>query len=403
MDQPRLDELYEQYRATLLDDVVPFWLSHSPDHDAGGTLNCLDRDGSIYNTDKAMWIQARSVWMFSKLFNTLEPRADWLAIANRGYEFIANHGFDTDGRMFFLVARDGRPLRKSRYLFTETFGTIACAEFARASGREQAMDKAKVLYRLLVDLYRVPGRLEPKVIPETRTTMSHAVPMIMLATTQELRRFDNDPLYNEVIDEALHQILDWFVKPDEKALFEVVGRKGERLNSPQGRCVNPGHAIETSWFLMQEARDRHDDTLLRKALDILDWSLDWGWDREYGGLLSFVDVEGKPAEQLEWDMKLWWPHTEALYALLLAHNMTGNQEYVRWYDRVHEWAFAHFPDAEYGEWFGYLHRDGSVALQLKGSMWKGPFHLPRALLYGMKMLEEMGARKSSTIRKEQTT
>ena len=346
MDQPRLDELYEQYRTTLLDDVVPFWLSHSPDHDAGGTLNCLDRDGSIYNTDKAMWIQARSVWMFSKLFNTLEPRPDWLAIANRGYEFIANHGFDTDGRMFFLVARDGRPLRKSRYLFTETFGTIACAEFARASGREQAMDKAKVLYRLLVDLYRIPGRLEPKVIPETRTTMSHAVPMIMLATTQELRRFDNDPLYNEVIDEALHQILDWFVKPDEKALFEVVGRKGERLNSPQGRCVNPGHAIETSWFLMQEARDRHDDTLLRKALDILDWSLDWGWDREYGGLLSFVDVEGKPAEQLEWDMKLWWPHTEALYALLLAHNMTGNQEYVRWYDRVHEWAFAHFPDAE---------------------------------------------------------
>ncbi len=392
MDKGKIETLSALYRTTLLEDVLPFWLRHSPDRVFGGTLNCLDRDGTVYNTDKAMWIQCRSVWMFSKLYNTLERRKEWLDIARQGYEFILKHGFDTDGRMYFVVTGDGRPLRKSRYLFTETFGAIACSEYARASGDQQAFRKAKEIYRLLVDLYRIPGRLEPKIFPDTRVTRSHALPMIMIATTHEMRLLDSDPLYKEIIDESLHQILHWFVKPEERALFETVGPNGERLDSPQGRCLNPGHAIETSWFMMREAHERNDSALLRSALDILQWSLDWGWDKEYGGLLYFVDVEGKPPEQLEWDMKLWWPHTEALYALLLAHQLTGSAEYEEWYDRMHAWAFAHFPDPEFGEWYGYLHRDGSVALQLKGSLWKGPFHLPRALLYGMKLLEDSGAR-----------
>ena len=105
--------------------------------------------------------------------------------------------------------------------------------------------------------------------------------------------------------------------------------------------------------------------------------------------MYFVDAEGKPNEQLEWDMKLWWPHTEALYAPLLAYHLTGDSFFAEWYERVHNWAFSHFPDTRHGEWFGYLHRDGSVASRLKGSQWKGPFHLPRALLYGWRVLEEM--------------
>lgn len=392
MEQKRSDELYRLYRQTLLDDVIPFWLKHSPDKVNGGYYNCLDRDGSVYNTDKAMWIQCRAIWMFSKLYNDVEKRPEWLEAARTGYEFIRRHGFDRDGRMFFVVTEDGRPLRRSRYFFTETFGAIACAEYARAAGDAEARERARGLYRLLVDLYRLPGRLEPKVFPETRKTKAHAVPMILVATTQEMRRHEDDPLHTDVVDQALLEITKDFLKPGERALFENVGPHGERLNSPEGRCLNPGHAIETSWFLMHESQHRGDKNLLRVALDILDWSLERGWDRDCGGILYFVDIEGKPAEQLEWDMKLWWPHTEALYALLLAHSLTNDPAYAAWYEKVHSWAFEHFPDREHGEWFGYLHRDGSVASRLKGSQWKGPFHLPRALLYGMKLLEKMGAK-----------
>ena len=391
MKQERIDELREHYRHCLFDDVLPFWLRHSLDHEEGGYLTCLDRDGSVYNTDKAMWLQARQVWLLAKLYNEVEERQEWLDAGRLGYDFLRDHGFDADGRMFFSVTRDGRPLTKRRYLFTETFGIIACAEYYRATGDEEALRLATSTYRLVVELYHTPGSLRPKINAQTRRTKSLAMPMILLATTQELRQATSDPSHVRVVNEALDQILGHFLHREERALHETVGLGGERLDSPEGRCVNPGHSIETAWFLLREGRHRNDEGLIRSALDILAWSLEWGWDEEYGGLFSFVDLEGKPPEQLEWDMKLWWPHTEALYACLLAHHLTGEQSYLDWYERIHAWAFQHFADPEHGEWFGYLHRDGSVSLYVKGSMWKGAFHVPRALWLCLDLLSEMTA------------
>lgn len=215
--------------------------------------------------------------------------------------------------------------------------------------------------------------------------------MMFLCVTQEMREIDNNPRYDTIANELVEILFRDFVKPDKKALFETVGPNGEYLDNPQGRCINPGHAIETSWFLMHEGLYRNDKNLLNSAIEILDWSLELGWDKEYGGILYFIDIEGKPTEQLEWDMKLWWPHTEALYALLLAYYLTGNSKYEIWFDKVHDWSFNHFDDKIYGEWYGYLHRDGSVSNTLKGSMWKGPFHLPRALLLCSKLLEKMAS------------
>ena len=391
MKSARLQELRELYRHDLLDSVVPFWLAHSLDREYNGYLTCLDRNGSVFGTDKQVWGQGRGTWLFSKLYNTVDRREEWLEAARCGYRFLVAHCFDSDGRMFFRVTRDGRPLRKRRYLFSEAFGVIACAEYFRATGDGRALQRAKATYRLMVDLHRTPGALPPKVFPETRVTKAHAMPMILLATTQELRQVDTDSLYTEVVDDALHEVLHHFVNREERALFETVGTNGERLDSPEGRCINPGHAIESAWFIMHEGRYRDDPGLIQQALEILEWSLEWGWDDEYGGLLYFVDAEGKPPEQLEWDMKLWWPHSEALYALLLAHHLTGEAKYLAWYEKVHEWSFAHFPDPEYGEWFGYLHRDGSLSTTLKGNMWKGPFHVPRAMWLCLRLLEEMKA------------
>jgi N-acylglucosamine 2-epimerase len=389
MDQKRILELTALYRDGLLNDTIPFWTKHSIDREHGGFLTWLDRDGTLLNSDKPVWLQGRATWLFSKLYNSVERRTEWLELAKHGYDFLMKHAFDSDGRMFFLVTRDGRPLRKRRYLFSECFGIIACAEYARASGDEQARRKAKDLFKLVLRYHRTLGLLEPKVLPQTRRTKSHAIPMMLLAISQTMREVDDDSTYDEVIGQSLDEILHHFMKPDVRALFETVGPNGERLDSPEGRCINPGHSIESAWFIMEEGRRRNDWSLIRQALQILEWSLERGWDQEHGGLLYFVDVEGKPPDQLEHDMKLWWPHTEALYALLLAHHLTGEKKYEEWYERVHAWSFAHFPDTEYGEWFGYLHRDGGLSLRLKGNLWKGPFHLPRAQLFCWKLLERM--------------
>jgi len=389
MEKIAADKLHRFYEVNLLENCVPFWLKSCVDKEYGGILTCLDREGKVYNDDKSVWFQGRACWTFSKLYNTMGKKQEWLQAAKSAYDFLVKHCFDADGRMFFTVTRDGRPLQKRRYMFSETFAIIACAEYYKASGDAAALERAKNLYHMVLDLYHNPSKTVPKINPATRTVQSHALPMILLSTTQTLREVDPRPEYEANIEEFVRTVLDNFFKPEEGALFETVGPKGERLNSPQGRCINPGHSIETSWFLMHEAQYRNDNDLLKTALSILDCSLNIGWDKEYGGIKSFVDIEGKPAEQLEWDMKLWWPHTEALYATLLAHHLTKNDQYMKWYYQIHNYAFEHFPDKEHGEWFGYLHYDGTVSNTLKGSMWKGPFHLPRALLLCTKLLENM--------------
>ncbi|MCJ7751667.1 MAG: AGE family epimerase/isomerase [Armatimonadetes bacterium] len=389
MKLARIEELIQIHRDGLLNDTIPFWLRHAVDRESGGFLNYLDVDGSVLHTDKAVWIQARFTWLMSLLYKEVEPRPEWLEVARHGIEFLEQHCFDTDGRMFFEVTREGRPLRKRRYLFTETFGVIAFSEYARASGDGERLARAKHLYRLIICYHQNPGLLPAKIFPQTRQMKGHAMPMILLATTQQLRKNGDDPLYEMVVQDSLQQVFEHFMQPDIEALLETVGPNGERIEGPEGRCINPGHAIETSWFIMEEGRLRRDEGLIRKACTILDWSLKWGWDEEFGGILYFVDAEGKPPEQYEHDMKLWWPHTEALYACLLAHHLTGDERYVEWYERVHDWVYGHFPDRKHGEWFKYLHRDGTLSSTAKGTRWAGPFHLPRMQLSCWKLLEEM--------------
>ncbi len=385
----RLTELRDLYRDSLLEDTVPWWQSRIIDKDHGGFLTYRDADGTLLSTDKPVWVLGRIIWMWSRLYNTVEKRPDWLEVARHGIDFMLKHAFDSDGRMFYCLTKDGRALRKRRYLFSETFGIIALAEFARASGSEEMLDRARQLYRLLLKYHSTPGLLPPKVLPQTRQLKSHAMPMILLATSQVIREVDDDPLYDDTINRSIEEVLQDFVKSEKQCLLETVLADGSILDTPEGRTVNPGHAIETAWFIMREAQHRGDKSLVEKACQILEWSLEIGWDKEHGGILYFVDCDGKQAEPYEHELKLWWPHIEALYACLLAVHLTGQSKWADWYERLHEWSFSHFPDREHGEWFGYLRRDGNVSSTVKGNMWKGPFHLPRMQLYAWKLLEQM--------------
>lgn len=390
MKRSRAEQLLALYSSELLGNIVPFWSRHAPDRKHGGYFCYLDRRGNIYSPDKPVWLQGRAVWMYAKLYRTIERRSDWIELAGLGYEFLTKHAFDADGRMFFLLTRDGKPLRKRRYVFSEAFAAIACAEYGTAVNESEALSKAKETFSVLLHHYRTPGAIEPKVNPHTRPMKALSMPMIVLATVQELRgKIEFDAL-DTVADDCVREIVTQFYKPRRNALLENVGPHGEELfDIPAGRLVNPGHAIESVWFLLHEARYRNDASLLARALAILDSSLERGWDWEYGGLFSFVDIDGKPVEQLEWDMKMWWPHTEALYATLLAHHITGDDRYLKWFERIHAYTFEFFPDRIDGEWFGYLHRDGSVANEAKGGLWKGLFHVPRALWLCMNVFQEM--------------
>ncbi len=381
--------LLETYRDGLLLDTVPFWTRHAVDREAGGFLIALDRDGSVLDTDKGIWPQGRFTWLLSTLYNTVERKTEWLDLAKHGVGFIRKHGFDTDGRMFFQVTREGRPLRKRRYVFSEAFGAMALASYARASGDGRAAEEAATLFETFIHYANTPGALPPKVYPETRQTKGIGIPMITINLAQTLRDTIDAPGCDAHIDRCIEEIRRDFMKPERRVVLETVGPKGEFVDHFDGRTLNPGHAIEAAWFILHEAKHRGNDAeLTRIGLDILDWMWERGWDQEYGGILYFRDIDDRPVQEYWHDMKFWWPHNEAIIATLLAYEMTGDEKYARWHQLVHDWAYRHFPDPEHGEWFGYLHRDGRLSVRLKGNLWKGPFHLPRMQWYCWKLLAE---------------
>ncbi len=384
-------ELIRIYRDGLLNDTVPFWIKHSVDREYGGFMFCLDRDGTVIDTDKGIWTQGRFTWLLATLYVEVEPRPEWLELAKHGIDFLRRYGFDTDGRMFFQVTRDGRPVRKRRYIFSETFAVSALAAYARAANDDQARQEAVDLFKLVIRYLTTPGLLPPKFNPEVRPMKSLAVPMILIVTAQTLRQVSDDPICNEWIERSITEIERDFMKPEFEAVLETVGPNGEFLDHFDGRMLNPGHAIEAAWFIMQEARYRGNDShLLKIGTTILDWMWKRGWDDEYGGLFYFRDVKGLPVQEYWHDMKFWWPHNEAIIATLLAYLLTRDEKYARWHQMVHDWAYAHFPDPEYGEWFGYVHRDGRLSVPLKGNLWKGAFHLPRMQLRCWQFLEQLG-------------
>lgn len=389
MERERIAELADTYRRSLLDDVMPFWQTHGVDRECGGFLTFLDRDGSCYCTDKPVWFMGRTTWLFATLYHTVEPRPEWLELARHGYDFLTRHCFADNGKMYFTVTRDGRPLQMRRYVFSEVFGVLACSALAAATQDDAIRRRAVGLFGSLVRYVRTPGMIPPKIDPQTRPMKSLSPLMCLLSVTDAMRVIDDDPVYEQTIDACIEELFGDFVKPHDGMLLETVAPDGSRIDTPQGRSLSPGHTIETAWFLLEIARRRRDESLVRRAARLIDWAFDRGWDATYGGLRYFVDADAKPSAHVEHDLKLWWPHSEALYATLLAGHLTGDVKYVRMHQAVHEWTFGHFPDREHGEWFGYLHRDGSVSSELKGNLWKGAFHIPRALLLSWKLLEEM--------------
>lgn len=384
-----LQDLAAFYQNQLLNNTVPFWFPRSIDQEYGGYLFMRDADGSLIDDDKAVWIQGRAAWLLSMLYNTIEPKKEWLDSAKSGIDFLNQHCFDTDGQMFFHVTREGKPIRKRRYYFSETFAVIANAAYAKASGDEAAAEKARYLFGKCIEYSTQPGLLPPK-FTDTRPSKGIGVPMIMINTAQQLRETIGDPDCDEWISKWIEEIKNDFVKDDIQCVMEQVAPDGSIIDHIDGRTLNPGHAIEGAWFILHEAKYRNNDPeLIKLGCKMLDYMWERGWDDAHGGILYYRDVYGKPVQEYWQDMKFWWPHNETIIATLLAYTLTGNEKYAKWHRLVHNYSYEKFHDDEHGEWFGYLHRDGSVAQTAKGNMFKGPFHLPRQEWYCAKLLESL--------------
>lgn len=370
----------DSYKHDLTADILPFWLANGLDRKHGGVYTCLDREGRLMDSTKSVWFQGRFGFVAAYAYNQMERNPEWLEASKSCIDFIEAHCVDADGHMYFEVAADGTPLRKRRYVFSECFAAIAMSEYAIASGDKRYAEKALELFKRIQRFLATPGFLEPKYLPALQAR-GHSITMILINTASRIRAAIDDPVLNTQIDESLDAICRYFIHPEFKALLEMVGPEGEFIDTCNGRLINPGHCIETAWFILEEARHRGwDKDLTDMALQILDWSWQWGWDEQYGGIINFRDCRNLPVQDYSQDMKFWWPQTEAIIATLYAYQATKDEKYLAMHKQISDWTYAHFPDREHGEWYGYLHRDGTVAQPAKGNIFKGPFHIPRMMI-----------------------
>ncbi|WP_207512538.1 AGE family epimerase/isomerase [Longitalea luteola] len=374
------------YRQELLESVLPFWMKYSKDEQHGGYFTCLDREGKVYDTDKFMWLQGREVWCFSYMYNNVAKNDSWLNMALHGAAFMEKHGRDAEGNWYFSLTADGKPLVQPYNIFSDCFAAMAFASLDKALPADRYKEIAVTTFENIIRRQHNWKGVYNKAYPGTRALKSFSLPMILCNLSLELEHIIGTTRVNELAPAVIHEVMDIFYKQEYGLILENVHANGQFCNSFEGRLINPGHTIEAMWFIMDLAKRFNDQQLIKKAVDIMLHTLEYGWDKEFGGILYFMDVLGHPPQQLEWDQKLWWVHAEALVALAKGFTLTGDERCWKWFKKVHDYTWKHFRDEQYGEWFGYLNRQGDVLLNQKGGKWKGCFHVPRALYQVWKTL-----------------
>ena len=393
----QLENYISLYKGTLLDNVLPFWLKKSGDDEFGGYFTCLDAGGKVFETDKFIWLQCRQVWCFSMMYNQVEQKQEWLDFALQGADFLIKNGRDPEGNWYFSLNREGIPLTQAYNIFSDCFASMAFGQLYKASGNQEYAKIAVDTFHNILARRDNPKGLYNKSFPETRPLQSFALPMILCNLVLEIEHLLDPVLVETTIQTGIDTIMNKFYRPALGIILENITTEGNFSDSFEGRLVNPGHGIEAMWFIMDLAERTKDKALARKATDITLQILEYGWDKKYGGIFYFLDAKGYPPQQLEWDQKLWWVHVETLISLLKGYLHTGDERCTEWFEKVHDYTWAHFSDKENAEWFGYLNRQGEVLLPLKGGKWKGCFHVPRGLYQCWKTLEAIKIKKSALV------
>lgn len=394
MENIDFSALAQQYKHELLDRVMPFWMKNSIDHEYGGFFTCMERDGKVYDTDKFIWLQGREVWMLATLYNNSAPslpaekrldvddatREAWLKAAIDGAEFLKKYGHDGHLNWYFSLDREGRPLVEPYNIFSYTFAVIAFGQLYKATANEEYARIAKDTFQIVLSKVDNPKGKWSKAAAGARALKTFDLPMILCNVALEIEDLLEEDFLNSTIETCLHEVLDVFYRPELDMIVECVGKDGQMVDCHEGRLQNPGHAIEAMWFIMDLGRRLGRRDLIDKAVHIALREVEYGWDKQYGGIFYFLDRLGHPQQQLEWDQKLWWVHIETLITMIKGYELTSDERCLEWFKRVHDYTWSHFMDPEHAEWFGYLNRRGEVLLPLKGGKWKGCFHVPRGLM-----------------------
>ncbi len=372
------------YRQHLTDFVMPFWLKHGVDREHGGLLTCIDDAGKLLSTEKYMWSQTRGLWTFSALYGRIERRPEWLEVARGLYEFCRKFGPDDKFAWNFRLTREGAVIDGPTSVHTGSFAIMGLVEYARATGTQEPLDLAKRTFRAQHAKVLKGESLGTAPYAMPAGMKGHGMAMMCSLAFYELGELLGD---REILDAAAYytrEILEEFIRPETRTVLEYVDLQGAVIDSPEGRAMVPGHGIESMWFQLDIFRRSGRKDGIARLLAAMEWCLEAGWDRDYGGLRLGIDVRGiSPPYWQHAEYKLWWPVTEALPATLIAYEFDPNPKWLEWHRRILDWALARYPVPDFGEWRQRLDREGRPVEKFLVLPVKDPFHLPRGLIVGV--------------------
>jgi len=439
----RFENLLQFYNLELFGSILPFWMKNGIDISHGGFFTCFSNDGSrLLHRHKFTWSQGRFVWILSRVYRSLAGRSDecgrreYLEAASAGADFLIEHARLDNGNCAFILDETGGPILLDESgearpasggedydlsIYADFFVIYGLGEHACAAGDRRSLDFALELYehtsrRLESGTYRT----DPYPVPAGYKV--HGLPMILLETAQELAAAAESLGLDKkaadlraAADRCANEIISNFRLPKEKLVLEMIGTDNRPADTLLGRYICPGHTIEDMWFIMHRALSNEDKELFARAAESLKAVLELSWDEEYGGIPLFIDRDGNtppqgtlPAEledhvmadkvRNDWSNKLWWVHSETLYALLLAYEQLGEQWMLDWYWKAHDYTFETFPNPDriVGEWIQIRDREGNPETKVVALPVKDPFHIARALMLAIPVLERLAEKEQKS-------
>lgn len=390
-DAPVLAPWVQAVRAELVGNILPFWPRHLRDP-AGGFFGLVHDDGSVDRTaPRGAVLNARILWTYASAARLVGPA--WREAADWAFAGLDRFWDEQAGGLYWMLDAQGAPLAPRKQTYAQAFGIYGLAEYHRATGNAEALDRAKALYRLIERHCYDPvahGYFEAR----DRSWR----------TLDDVRLSDKDLNAPKSMNTHLH-VLEAYtnllrVWPDE----ELAGRLGELLVvmlgkivdldngrfrlffdtnwKPIGEVVSFGHDIEGSWLLLEAAEVLGEPSILKRAhtaaVRMAEAVYAKGRDSD-GSLFYEAHADGRILS----DDKHWWVQAEAVIGFTNAYQITGDTHFLEAAERAWNFIERHMVDRVHGEWHAKTRRDGAAVTErddpeaVLAGPWKCPYHNAR--------------------------
>ncbi len=421
MKEEQLLKIRQEIQMVLRDKIIPFWLERSVDYEHGGYLTCFDQDGNyMENGVKYIVTQSRMLWGFSRLAEYARPeqRKQMEEAAHQGYRFIVEHFWDQEhGGFFWKLNCDGSVADPSKLTYGESFAIYALSAYFLQYNVKEALQYAEKTFDLL-QIYAADtkhGGYFENIESDWRISeggswagdrKSLDIHMHLMEAFTTLYEASGKEIHSRKLEEAIGLILEHMVNQEigygynqfdlqfQKIPAININRTWNAERETNAVIEQPtdttsyGHNVELSWLMDYAYQILGEENsqlpILRK---LLDHSLLYGYDYEYGGVYR----DGIADQEVLVTDKEWWQNFESLVGYLNGYKKYQDMKYWDAFARSWEFVRDNFLNLDVGESRQLLDRKGNVIVGNLGNPWKGIYHTGRALgecLHRLEIIKE---------------